>query len=265
MPDRLVLWTIAGFALVVGSMALVRLRRRRVATSIDDASILLAAPPEGMTPAVAALVDGAPTRLAFMAALLDLASRGEIGFAAESVTQGIADVGVPIGGGDATDARVEQNRRQPAGEAEAWLLGQLELAAGHRRHAPWDADAMFDRLVPPPRVAEEPRRAARPSPLNCRPRRCSPASRPSAAGATWDRGGCDRCADGGTCSGLDAGLSRRGGTAEASVPGARRRARLVAGGLEHLEEEVRGLRSRDPVSAVDDEEGDARERSATAT
>ena len=148
MPDTLLIWTLAGFAVVVGSMALVHLRRGRAATAIDDPSILLAAPPEGMTPASAAIVDGAPTRVAFMAALLDLASRGEIGFAAESVTGDRADIGIEIGGAGPMDPRVQQNRRQPAGEAEAWLLGQLELAAGHRRHAPWDADAQSNTNFP---------------------------------------------------------------------------------------------------------------------
>ena len=142
MPDRLVLSTLAGFALVVGSMALVRLWRRRAASSIDDESILLAAPPEGMTPATAALIDGATTHLAFMAALFDLASRGEIGFVEERPRRGEADVGVAIGGAASGDERVRRNRRQPAGEAEAWLLGQLELAAGHRRqHADRPASA----------------------------------------------------------------------------------------------------------------------------
>ncbi len=148
MPDRLVLWTIVGFGLVVGSMAFVRFRRRRAAASIDDESILLAAPPEGMTPAVAALVDGAQVHLAFLAALLDLASRGEIGFVVERVRDGVADVGVAIGGGDSTDPRVQQNRRQPAGEAEVWLLGQLEMAAVHPRHGPWDQSALASGSLP---------------------------------------------------------------------------------------------------------------------
>jgi len=121
VPDALAVWTLAGFTLIVGSMALVRLRRRRAATPIDDASILLAAPPAGMTPAVAALVAGAPTRLAFMAALLDLASRGEVGFVLERVTRGVADVGIAIGGDDATD---ELARRGPGSAARGGGTGK---------------------------------------------------------------------------------------------------------------------------------------------
>ncbi|HEY5519617.1 MAG TPA: hypothetical protein VIK08_03085 [Candidatus Limnocylindrales bacterium] len=148
MPDRLVLGTLAGFALVVGSMALVWYVRRRRASSIDDPSILLAAPPEGMTPAVAAHVGGAPMRLSFMAALLDLASRGEITFVEESVSGEAAEVGIDIGGVDPSDPRIERNRRQPAGEAESWVLGQLELSVGHPRHAPWDSNALADTNFP---------------------------------------------------------------------------------------------------------------------
>ena len=148
MPDRLVLGTLAGFALAAGTMALVWYVRRRRAWSIDDPSILLAAPPEGMTPAVAAHVGGAPVRLSFMAALLDLASRGEITFVEEGISGGAADVGIDIGGVDPSDPRIERNRRQPAGEAESWVLGQLELSVGHPRHAPWDSNALADTNFP---------------------------------------------------------------------------------------------------------------------
>jgi hypothetical protein len=148
MPDRLVLSALAGFGLVVGAMAVIWYLRRRAANSIDDPSILLAAPPEGMTPAVAAHMGGAPVRLSFMAALLDLASRGEIAFVAERISGGAADVGIDIGGIDPKDPRIERNRRQPAGEAEAWVLGQLEIAVGHPRHAPWDSDGLADTNLP---------------------------------------------------------------------------------------------------------------------
>ena len=148
MPDRLVLATVAGFLLVVGTMAAVWYLRRRAATSIDDPSILTSAPPEGMTASVAAHFSGAPLRVSFLAALLDLASRGEICFVEEGVSGGAALVGIDIGGIDPSDPRIERNRRQPAGEADAWLLGQLELAAGNPRHAPWDSDALSNTNFP---------------------------------------------------------------------------------------------------------------------
>ncbi len=144
----LAVWTLVGFALIVGSMAFVWWRNGRAAASLDDPSILLAAPPEGMTPAVAARVDGAPLSQSFTGGLLDLASRGEIEFLAEGVKRSAADVGVQIGGADLADERFKRNRRQPAGEAEAWLLGRLQMAAGHPHHAPWDADALMDLNLP---------------------------------------------------------------------------------------------------------------------
>ena len=138
--DRLLVSAVAGFALVVGSMALVWYMRRRSISQIDDPSILLSAPPPGMTPAAATVVEGAPVRLAFIAGMLDLAGRGEITFVDESASGGRAKTGIEIGGADLTDPRVESNRRRPAGEAETWLLGQLQLRAGNPSHAPWDSD-----------------------------------------------------------------------------------------------------------------------------
>ena len=146
--DRPFVSTIVGFGLVVGAMALVWYLRRRAAVTIDDPSILLSAPPEGMTPASATVVEGAPVRLAFIAGMIDLASRGEITFVDDSAQGGQAQAGIAIGGADLKDARIELNRRRPAGEAEAWLLGQLQLAAGNPQHAPWDSDALAQTNFP---------------------------------------------------------------------------------------------------------------------
>ena len=145
----LLIWALIGFALVVGPMAFFRWRAARAAHSLDDPSILLAAPPEGMTPAVAARVDDAPLRQSFMSGLLDLASRGEIEFVAEKVAaRGAADVGIRIGGATPHDEMIMRNRRQPAGEAEAWLLGRLQMYAGNPAHAPWDSDALMNMNLP---------------------------------------------------------------------------------------------------------------------
>jgi len=115
-----------GFIVVAGYTGLVWLRRDRAPHVTDDASILLAEPPEGMTAATATVIDHGGTPTAFLAALLDLASRDEIRFHAE------ADghlVGIEPRGGDSTDPRVRLNRRRPIGEGEAWLLAQLKEAA----------------------------------------------------------------------------------------------------------------------------------------
>jgi hypothetical protein len=77
-----------------------------------------------MTAATATIVDGGPTRLAFMAALLDLASRDEIAFRQEP-----GGVGIAIRGAETDEARVVLNRRLPIGGGETWLLMQLKEAA----------------------------------------------------------------------------------------------------------------------------------------
>src|SRR6476659_5043510 len=86
VPNSLSLGFLIGLAIVTGAMLFVWLRHRAAASDVDDASVLLAAPPPGMTPATAAMIMGLPTRAAFLTALLDLASRDEIGFVEEGVT-----------------------------------------------------------------------------------------------------------------------------------------------------------------------------------
>jgi hypothetical protein len=115
---------VVGFGLVVGYAGLAWLKRGRDPSFADDESILAAAPPPGMTAATATIVDGGPTRLAFMAALLDLASRDEIAFRQEP-----GGVGIAIRGAETDEARVVLNRRQPIGGGETWLLMQLKEAA----------------------------------------------------------------------------------------------------------------------------------------
>lgn len=114
-----------GFVVVTGYAVLNWLRRGRDPHVTDDSSILLGEPPEGMTAATATIVDHQPTSIAFMAALLDLASRDEIRFCAES-DGGL--VGIELQGGESSDPQVRLNRRRPIGEGEAWLLTQLKAA-----------------------------------------------------------------------------------------------------------------------------------------
>src|SRR5207244_6310909 len=114
------------FAIVAGYAAVSWLRRGRDPRFLDDASILLPAPPPGMTAATATIVLGEDGRTAFMAALLDLASRDEIAFVVEGQQDGADEIGIAMQGGDSTDPRVRLNRRNPIGEGESWLLGELK-------------------------------------------------------------------------------------------------------------------------------------------
>lgn len=112
------------FAIVVGWALLRWLARGRDPSYLDDASILLPAPPEGMTAATATVIDGGPSSQAFMAGLLDLASRDEIRFRPDGPTDRRA-IGIEITGTPTDNARFRLNRRRPVGEGEAWLLAML--------------------------------------------------------------------------------------------------------------------------------------------
>lgn len=126
MEQAAAVTAVLGFAVVAGYAVLAWFRRGRTPAYADDASILMPAPPPEMTAATATIVDGGSTGLAFMAALLDLASRDEIAFEEEGRDGGTARVGIAIHGGDTSDPRILLNRRKPSGEGETWLLTQLE-------------------------------------------------------------------------------------------------------------------------------------------
>ena len=119
---------LAAFAIVAGWAALAWFRHGRDPDYGDDPSILQAAPPPEMTAATATIVGGGSSRVAFEAALLDLASRDEIAFR-QGTGADAGAVGIEIRGGASTDPTVLRNRRRPVGEGEAWLLGQLRLEA----------------------------------------------------------------------------------------------------------------------------------------
>jgi Predicted membrane protein (DUF2207) len=125
-----ILGGLVGFVVVAGWALLRWQRSGRDPSYLDDASILLPAPPEGMTAATAAIVDGLPAPTAFMAALLDLASRDEIAFRDETPDMtGAHRVGIEIHGVPTDDPHVVLNRRRPVGEGEAWLLATLRSFA----------------------------------------------------------------------------------------------------------------------------------------
>jgi hypothetical protein len=127
MSERFFVLGVVAFAATIGFLVVAWLRGRSPAT-IDDPSILAAGPPPAMTAATATIVSGGPVRTAFMAALLDLASRDEIEFRREGTNRGVDRVGIAIHGTETGDERVLRNRRRPIGEAEAWLLAQLRVA-----------------------------------------------------------------------------------------------------------------------------------------
>jgi hypothetical protein len=118
---------LAAFVVVAGWALLRWAATGRDPRYLDDASILVAAPPPGMTAATATVIDGGGPRLALLAGLLDLASRDEIAFRAEQAPDAATTrVGIEIRGGPTDDPRVLLNRRLPIGEAEAWLLTFLK-------------------------------------------------------------------------------------------------------------------------------------------
>lgn len=96
---------------------------------LDDPSILMPAPPDGLTAATGALVyDGATSRRALTAALLDLASRGELAFEEQrsllSKKVGILTEGVEAATPEDA-ARRRLNARRPIAAAERYALEEL--------------------------------------------------------------------------------------------------------------------------------------------
>ena len=146
---------VVGFGVVAGITGLVWLRNGRDPRSPDDPSLLAAAPPPGMTAATATLVAGGSTHEAFIAALLDLATRDEIAFESEGVEAGVDRVGIAIRGAETGDPRVLLNRRLPIGEAEVWLLAQLKLAVTGRDEPADDGPAAAVELAAEPAAAVE--------------------------------------------------------------------------------------------------------------
>ena len=105
------------------------LRYGRDPIYLDDASILMPAPPPGMSPAAAAVVmDGRAKRHALTTALVDLAARGEITFRAAPDDPAKMDIDITVP--DQRDARLVRNRRQPLGTAEQYALGELKKLGG---------------------------------------------------------------------------------------------------------------------------------------
>ncbi len=104
---------------------------------LDDPSILMPAPPPGLTPAAGAAVrDGKVTRRALTAASLDLAARGRIAFRAvpsEALFGGDPDLGIYTRDSRPEDpveqARLERVRRRPMDDATEFLLSSACAAS----------------------------------------------------------------------------------------------------------------------------------------
>ncbi len=103
---------------------------------LDDASILMPAPPPDLTAASGAFVmDGRTSRRALTTAMLDLASRGLIGFREDRGLLGLSNkVGIDVGPptlDPVEEARRALNARRPIGPAEELALTELrDLSAG---------------------------------------------------------------------------------------------------------------------------------------
>ena len=103
---------------------------------LDDPSILMPAPPPDLTAASGAFVmDGRTSRRALTTAMLDLASRGLIGFREDRGLLGLSNkVGIDVEPptlDPVEEARRARNARRPIGPAEEWALRELrELSAG---------------------------------------------------------------------------------------------------------------------------------------
>ncbi|MEX1296491.1 MAG: TPM domain-containing protein [Candidatus Limnocylindrales bacterium] len=96
---------------------------------LDDDSILMPAPPPGLSPAAAAvIIDGRSRRHALTTAMVDLASRGEISFRSKVGAPGELSIDITVP--DQRDARLARNRRRELGDAEAYALKQLKGLGG---------------------------------------------------------------------------------------------------------------------------------------
>jgi hypothetical protein len=106
---------------------------------LDDPSILMPAPPPGLTPAAgAAMRDGGVNRRSLTAASLDLAARGRIAFQAVEKPHlfgsGQPELGIYTRDSMTQDpveqARLARVRRRPLDEGTAYLLGRLHSVGG---------------------------------------------------------------------------------------------------------------------------------------
>lgn len=116
------------FILLVGWIGISWLRYGKDPVYLDDPSVLMPAPPPDLTAASGAVIwEGRSTRRALTTAMLDLASRGEIGFKPEGGLLGLrTKAGIEINEVyDANDPLIARNRRKPLSNAEQYALERL--------------------------------------------------------------------------------------------------------------------------------------------
>ncbi len=123
--------------LIVGWAVLRWYREGRDPIYLDDPSILMPAPPPGLTPAAGAAVrDGGVGRRSLTAASLDLAVRGYVSFRAEpgGGLGGKPDLGIftgeAVSGNPVEQARMLRARGRPMDPATAYLRSRLNELAG---------------------------------------------------------------------------------------------------------------------------------------
>jgi uncharacterized membrane protein YgcG len=138
---------------LVGSGVFAWRRYGRDPVYLDDPSIHMAGPPRDLTPAAGAfVVSGGPSRRALTAAMLDLASRGEIAFREESELLGLKKkVGIEMepAAADATEeARRARNGVRPLGPAEQSALRGLRAVGSGDGYITPDELLEFGARVP---------------------------------------------------------------------------------------------------------------------
>jgi len=118
------------FIVLVGIAGRSWLRYGKDPVYLDSPSILMPAPPAGLTAAAASVIwDGKATQRAVTTAMLDLASRGELSFEPE---EGLLreKVGLAVLEAPPADPYVERNRRRLLGGPERYLLARVQSLGG---------------------------------------------------------------------------------------------------------------------------------------
>lgn len=117
------------FLLLVGAAASSWLRYGKDPVYLDSPSILMPAPPPDLTAAAGAVVwEGRATHRALTTALLDLASRGELGFVPEKKFMR-DQAGIQLQFDEPTDPYTIRNRRRPISSAETYALERIRSLA----------------------------------------------------------------------------------------------------------------------------------------
>jgi uncharacterized membrane protein YgcG len=138
--------------LSIASVSIAWYRRGRDAVYLDDPSVLMPAPPPGLTPASAALVyDDRSSRRALTTAMLDLASRGEIAFDVPDPKHASTiaiDLAPPAPPDPAVAASQTSAARQKLTDAETYALTMLHSVGGDGDRIEADEIPKFGKYTP---------------------------------------------------------------------------------------------------------------------